>query len=69
MIEMERPPMTDIEKIEAEIQQLFAMIASDYDSILPDLIAEKVKEYGELRDDAGYDRGWSAGQDSMRAWG
>lgn len=54
--------MTDIEKIEAEIQQLLAMISVEgCDSVFTDLIAEKVKEYGELR----YDAGWDAGVASM----
>lgn len=49
--------MTDAEKMEAKIQQLIAGIDTDYDSILPDLIAEAVKQYGELRYDEGYDAG------------
>ncbi len=53
--------MTDAEKIEAEIQQLIAGFDTDYDSILPDLIAEKIKVYGELRYDRGWDDGYEAG--------
>lgn len=64
--------MTDIEKVEARIQQLLSEIDYGHNAILPDLIAEAVKEYGELRDEAGYDRGWDAGhaaQHAERAWG
>jgi hypothetical protein len=50
--------MTDAEKIEAEIQQLLATISVEgCDSVFTDLIAEKVKAYGELRYDEGYDAG------------
>ena len=52
--------MTDVEKMEMKIQQLLASFPSDYDSILPDLIAEAVRQYGELRYDQGYDAGADA---------
>lgn len=58
--------MTDIEKAEAKIQQLIACIDTEDGSIISDLIAEAVKEYGELRDEAGYDRGWNAGADAYQ---
>ena len=62
--------MTDIEKIEARIQQMLREVSIEgCDPAFVDLIAEVVKEYGELRDEAGWARGWDAGHDSMGAWG
>ena len=55
--------MTDIEKAEAEIQQLLADINSGFDATLLDLITEKIKAYGQLREDVGWDHGFEAGMD------